>query len=194
MAKQTEADISKQLVERILAKDESAEKEMVDRYQKGLLFLLKRKSNEDIAQDVSQDTWKLIIEKVRGGELRDPTKLSAFIVQTGRNQLIMHFRRQKDSVSWDELPDADAHIEVNSCTPQSSHEAFQQQQWVRNVVAELNTSRDREILTRYYLNEEEKRDICNDLDLSDIHFNRVLFRAKQRLKSHVEQKKQELAL
>ena len=50
------------------------------------------------------------------------------------------------------------------------------------LLAELGTPRDREILTRLYLRDEDKDDICDALGVDSTHFNRVLFRAKQRFR------------
>jgi RNA polymerase sigma-70 factor (ECF subfamily) len=53
---------------------------------------------------------------------------------------------------------------------------------VRAVLNELPLDRDLEILFRYYLAEEDKHQICADLSLSPLHFNRVLFRARERFR------------
>ncbi len=42
------------------------------------------------------------------------------------------------------------------------------------------------MLYRYYLAEEDKAAICADLGLSSLHFNRVLWRARQRFKKLLE--------
>jgi RNA polymerase sigma-70 factor (ECF subfamily) len=58
----------------------------------------------------------------------------------------------------------------------------QVRQAVGELLKELRTPRDREILTRLYLAEEDKEDICAALGVDSIHFNRVLFRAKARFR------------
>jgi RNA polymerase sigma-70 factor (ECF subfamily) len=50
---------------------------------------------------------------------------------------------------------------------------------VRQLLSELS-DRDREILRRFYIEEEDKERICADLKLSSLHFNRVLHRARER--------------
>ena len=47
-------------------------------------------------------------------------------------------------------------------------------------------ARDREILVRLYLQEEEKDTICRDLGLEAEHFDKVLHRARGRLKELLE--------
>jgi RNA polymerase sigma-70 factor (ECF subfamily) len=53
---------------------------------------------------------------------------------------------------------------------------------VRRLLAELPVQRDREVLIRTYLEDEDKSSICESLGIDSAHYNRVLFRAKQRLR------------
>ena len=50
----------------------------------------------------------------------------------------------------------------------------------RRVIQELGNARDREILLRFYIAEEDKERIAADLGLSSLQFNRVLHRARER--------------
>jgi RNA polymerase sigma-70 factor (ECF subfamily) len=54
------------------------------------------------------------------------------------------------------------------------------------VIASMGTPRDRLILTRFYLEEEDKDSICRDLSLDALQFDKVLHRARGRLKSLLE--------
>ena len=54
------------------------------------------------------------------------------------------------------------------------------------MLQELNSPRDREILVRFYLQEEEKDAICRDLGLEADQFDKVLHRARARLKELLE--------
>ena len=51
---------------------------------------------------------------------------------------------------------------------------------MKRVLSEMPSDRDRQILFRFYIAEDEKDSICRDLDLTSLHFNRVLFRARER--------------
>ena len=51
-----------------------------------------------------------------------------------------------------------------------------------NETAYVSSDRDREILFRFYLAEDDKERICRDLGLTAVHFNRVLFRARERFR------------
>jgi RNA polymerase sigma-70 factor (ECF subfamily) len=58
---------------------------------------------------------------------------------------------------------------------------------VRRVLAEMPSERDRQILFRFYLAEDDKESICLDLGLTSLHFNRVLFRARERYRELYEE-------
>jgi DNA-directed RNA polymerase specialized sigma24 family protein len=60
---------------------------------------------------------------------------------------------------------------------------------IKQVMEELSQQRDKEILTRFYFESEGKVSICSDLDLTSAHFDRVIFRAKQRLKALIDKQK-----
>ncbi len=177
----TEAEAAKSLVERILKGDQTAESEMVERYNRGMLFMLRHRSkNQTLAEDISQETWRVVLQKIRAGDLNDPTKLSAFIVQTAKNQLLMHYRSSHQTKIT--LEDRADETVDNADQPQQVLEKYNLAQVVKKLVAELKTPRDRELIMRFYIQEEDKHSICKDFDLTELHFNRVLFRARQRFK------------
>jgi len=57
---------------------------------------------------------------------------------------------------------------------------------VRELLTELPFERDRQLLTRHYLNEEDKEVICRDLGIPESAFNVALCRARQRFREILE--------
>ena len=177
------------LVHRIVSGEPAAEAELVDRFSRALSFLSRRLSRDDTAaEDLSQETFRLVIEKVRKGELREPERLPGFVSSMARNLFLGSVRRggrrqkwQGDSEATETAPDP-APGQLAKLLVKEKAAA------VRGVLAELKNDRDREILSRYYIAGEDKEDICRDLELSDLHFNRVLFRARQRFKELYERR------
>ena len=189
MSKRTEAEMAISLVERILEGDKRAEGEMVERYNRGMLFMLSHRSgNKAIAEDLTQETWRIIIEKVRAGDLKSPSKLAAYIVQTAKNQLVMYYRNSHQTKLTTEVELDEA--ESPNDQPHQLVEQHNLAKIVRLLVNELKAPRDRELIMRFYLKEEDKQSICRDFELSELHFNRVLYRARQRFKElwteHIE--------
>ena len=59
------------------------------------LILLKRTGDPQLANDLCQDTFVVILRKLRAGELRQSDSLGAFISQTAVNLSIQHYRKEK---------------------------------------------------------------------------------------------------
>lgn len=178
----SEAEVSRDLVARIISGDQRAEHEMVERYQRGLsVMLFNRSRDRDLANDIAQDTWLLVLQKIRGNDLRDPSKLAAFIIQIAKNQLIMRQRGQNryQHVSEDEAGE----ISDTGLTPESAVANHQLGQCVADLMRELTVDRDRELLRRFYLLGDDKQALCDELELSPAHFDRVLYRARERFKT-----------
>ncbi|MEO0574471.1 MAG: sigma-70 family RNA polymerase sigma factor [Pseudomonadota bacterium] len=171
------------LVARIRKGDLAAEQEMVKRYSSPLLFMLKRRCGDpELANDLHQDVFRVVIERLRDRGIAEPALLAGFIQSTGRNLLIGVIRRRQRRQTY---ADSDAIAEARDdgqATQADETEAAQMAIYVRDLLEELGSDRDRAILTRFYLNQEDKASICDGLELSDLHFNRVLYRAKKRFR------------
>ncbi|HEV7505980.1 MAG TPA: sigma-70 family RNA polymerase sigma factor [Thermoanaerobaculia bacterium] len=177
-----EATVAADLVRRIVAGDASAEGQLVERYRRGLLYLLGHLGAlPDLADDLQQETFRIVIERLRQGGLADPAGLAPFLRGTARNLFTGEWRktgRRKTYSDTGELAQAVAHTP----SPLQSLLLDEEAEMVRRLIAELPTERDRQLLRRFYVDEEDKDSICADLGLDRLHFNRVLFRARQRFK------------
>ena len=145
-----------------------------------MAILLDRHTNgRPEAEDLFQDTFRLVIEKLRRGELREPAKLPGFLAQIARSLAIEHYRKVQRRKTD---PDSDAISEAVSSSSGQLAELLQREDagLVRRVIRELGTERDRDILLRFYIAEEDKERISADFGLSSLQFNRVLHRARER--------------
>ena len=179
------------LVHRIVSGEPAAEAELVQRFSRALSFLLQRLTRDEaVAEDLYQETFRLVIEKVRRGELREPERLPGFVVNLARNLFLSSTRRSGRRQKWHGDPEKAETAPDPAPGQLSSLLARERAATVRQVLAELKNDRDREILSRYYIADEPKESICRDLELSDLHFNRVLFRARQRYRELFEKRQQ----
>lgn len=168
-----------ELVSGIASLDRMAEAELIVRYRRGVQVILRRTVNFQDVDDLSQDVFLLAVEKIRAGEVREPERLSGFICGLARNLAIGHLRKQ----SPPERPPEDAkEVEDQSGGPLGQLLRQEDDRAVNRVLAELSSARDREILLRFYLKEEPKERICRDLKIGSLHFNRVLYRARERFR------------
>lgn len=190
---QEEAERAVALARRIHAGDADAERELVERYSQGLLYHLRQMTRDPfLADDLHQETFRVVLLRLRSGALEQPEKLAGFILQTGRNLALGDYRRhaRRGDFAPAELPAEPpdpAPGQLDRVLRREAAEAVQQ------LIAELGSERDREILLRFHVAEEEKETICADLGLTTLQFNVVLFRARQRFKELVERSRREPA-
>jgi len=114
---QDSARESHRLVWAIANGDSDAEQALVLRYGKPVrAMLLARSRNPDLTADLFQDVMIEAICALRRGQLREPAKLTQFIVGIARNLLNNHFRssiRRPESLELpDNLPDLSNSMEV----------------------------------------------------------------------------------
>jgi len=182
---QQEARISADLAQRIGRGDRSAEAELVERYGRGVLYLLKRKTRDpELALDLRQETFRVAIEHLRAGGLDDATRIGAYLRGIAVNLAIADARKSTRRAT---TADSDA-IELTAdptAGPAENVSTEQVRAAVRGLLDELPVQRDREILLRFYINDEDKDSICAGLGVDSAHFNRVLFRAKERFRELV---------
>lgn len=176
------AHIAAGLAERVTRGDTAAEEALVKRFQRGVMqILLSETADRELARDLAQETFVIVIQRLRSGPLDDPLRLAAYVAQTARNLLIAENRRfvrrrtRLDPDAVDAAADDTAHQEL-------AREADSAAGVVRKLLAQLKSERDRQVMVRFYLDEEPKASICKDLQLSDLQFNQVLFRARDRLR------------
>ena len=175
-----EVQVAADLVTRIMAGDKTAESLLVRRYSQGLLFFLRRRTGDPaLSDDLHQETFCLVLEKIRQGQVGQPEKLAGYIHRVASNLVIADYRK---SVRWIGVPPESvlAGVADASADPHTGMTRQEEAEMVRQVIAAMDQERDRQILYRYYLAEEDKKHILAELDLETLHFNRVLYRAKQR--------------
>ncbi len=168
---------------RIQGGEARAEEELVERYSAGLRYLLRRWTRDlAVAEALYQETFRLAIEKIRAGELRVAVKLQAFLRGLARTLSTRYYQREtrwSGEPAGTEIPDPAQGQLVALLRRETSL-------LVWRLLDELKQERDREVLFRFYIAEESKEAICDQYGLNDLHFNRVLFRARRRFRQLCE--------
>jgi len=175
-----------ELVDRIRAGEAGAEDELVRRFSRGLSIILRRATADAaLAEDLHQETFRIALAKIRAGEVREPSKLAGYLASLARNLSIEHFRRRTMGGASAEIDGRD-HPPSPAAGPLELLLKGEEAALARRVLSELGSERDRQVLFRFYVAEDEKREICADLGLTALQFNRVLHRARQRFRELYE--------
>ena len=189
-------------IERIVAAaltgDRVAESRMLEALRPGVLSVLRYGafSRWVDPEDLSQETLRIVVERVRSDSIDDPRKLFAFAAATARNLALNSARkmlRQQTVVDSDLIDELAQNLEMEP-TDLSESDDRHLAQAVAALLDELPTERDRQLLMRFYLDGVDKQALCEELGLSLKHFDRVLMRARARLRTIIERRAPHLAL
>ena len=167
---------------RIRAGDRSAESELVQTFSRGVRVILRHVARDPaLVDDLHQETFRVGIERIRSGALRDASQPGAFLAGLARNLAIEHFRKARRNVPEDEAGLERMPSPAPSATEQLEREDDARQ--VARVLEALPTERDRAVLRRFYLGQEDKDALCEELGVDRLQFNRILHRARERFRA-----------
>ena len=145
------------------------------------LKLRSRLRSPQAIEDVRQETFARVFSSLRkGGVLRQPEKLGAFVNTVCNNVLFEHYRATSRSDSLDdegqpELPatgmDAFGHVAAQQLKTK-----------VREILVGM-PPRDRDLLKAVFLEEKDRDEVCRDFGVDREYLRVLLFRARQEFKT-----------
>lgn len=168
------------LVQRIHDGDPAAMEELYAIFAKGIRYFLLRNLGPDDLDDKVHDSFLIVTQAIRNGELREPDRLMGYVRTVVKRQIAgsidsaIHQRRTR--VEFD-----DAMLTVSDWreNPERTVLARQRADIARKVLSTVSR-RDREILDRFYVQEQTQEQICADMGLSYNQFRLLKSRAKAR--------------
>jgi RNA polymerase sigma factor (sigma-70 family) len=170
------------LVSRIIAGDDDAEAELVERFNAAVFHIVRSIArNDSLAEDFSQDTLITIIRKIRNGDVEHPESLPSFVAKVARYHAIEQMRKLRRRNLSEDLEQAE---QLPDPLPNRLEElqASEELDEIRSLIQQLRP-RYRELLLRFYINEEPKEAICADLGMTAKQFDNVLHRARNSYKA-----------
>lgn len=167
------------LVSRIAGGDKAAEEELFVRFGGSVQrFLTRHVGSHALAEDLRQETFRIVLQRLRERGLEHPEGVLAFLCGTALRLLRAERRRMArvHGGAFDLTQIADPRG-----TPLTDALSGERTELLAAALRHLR-ERDRQILWRFYFLGHEKEQIRRDLDVKPLHFNRVLFRARKRLR------------
>jgi RNA polymerase sigma-70 factor (ECF subfamily) len=153
-----------------------------ERLREGVVALLRVELRDPtLANDLAQEAIRIVLERLARQPLEDPSRLPAFLAQTARFLAIEHRKRTARQRT---MTGQQAVIDAAEDAGRTQDAALQEEasvRAVRELLRELRWPRDREILVRVYLRDQDKDVVCRELGIGEEHYKRVLHRARSRL-------------
>jgi RNA polymerase sigma-70 factor (ECF subfamily) len=168
-------------VERLRAGDFRTQEHFVAYFSELLqLKLRSRLHSPQAIEDVRQETFARVLAALRGGKIRQPERLGAYVNSMCNNVLLEHYRAsQRDSSIEDE---EDQDFPAKPVDLLGALAAKQMEVKVREILDEL-PERDRRLLKEVFLEERDKDEVCRDFGVDRDYLRVLLHRAKQSFKA-----------
>ena len=167
------------LVERIQKGDDSGMEELYRLFARGIRFYLCRQLGMQELDDKVHDTFLIVVQAIRRGDLREPDRLMGFVRTVVRRQVAAHIDQVVHSRRDETHLDVGVRVADRRRDPEQNMAHQQKGEFMREILRQLS-DRDREILTRFYLHEQTQEEICTDMGLTETQFRLLKSRAKAR--------------
>ena len=171
------------IVANIRRGDRPMEAVFFQRYYAGVKRHLARYiHNTSHAEDIAHDALLTVLLRLRNKSIEQPQFLDRFVYQTAKFSYYSWLRRPANQPGLFE-PLAEHQ------DPMDTEQQFlraEQRRLLLVLIGTLRVERDREILRRAYIHDETKLATCEALALTTSHFDRIIFRARERLKHKLE--------
>jgi RNA polymerase sigma-70 factor (ECF subfamily) len=159
---------------------------LIERNYVGLRLLVSRRCRDpQVAADLLNEAVLTTWAKWQAGKIERPGQIAGYVLQVTMNLLRNHRRAigERPEKRADE-----ARLQELSGSVEPSDETIERQiaTQVKDVIRGMSSPRDRAILVRFYLDEEDKETICADMGLSALQFDKILHRARGRLRKLLE--------
>ncbi len=168
-----------ELVEKIKLNDMTGLEELYRVFSRGIRFYLCRQLGPQDLDDRVHDTFLIVAQAIRRGDLRDPERLMGYVRTIVRRQVAaqieenVHSRKHEIDLDWGLA------VRDTASNPEQNAIQSQNEDIARKMLKSISP-RDREILIRFYLEEQPAEQICGEMGLTETQFRLLKSRAKAR--------------
>ena len=168
-------------VERLQAGDFRTQEHFVAYFSELIqLKLRSRLHSPQAIEDVRQETFTRVFAALRGGKIRQPERLGAFVNSMCNNVLLEHYRASSRDSSLDDEEQQD--FPATNVDVLGTIAAKQMGEKIREILEEM-PERDRRLLREVFLEERDKDAVCSDFGVDREYLRVLLHRAKQSFKA-----------
>jgi RNA polymerase sigma factor (sigma-70 family) len=168
-----------ELVDRIRAGDAAAMDELYQVFGRGVRLYLCRQLGMQEVDDKVHDTFLIVVQAIKNGDLREPSRLMGFVRTIARRLVAGHIdtmvHKRRDNVAVE----SGIVLSDQRTTPEQTAIHQQKVDVMMKVLRDLS-GRDRDILTRFYLYEQSQEQICREMKLTATQFRLLKSRSKAR--------------
>jgi RNA polymerase sigma factor (sigma-70 family) len=143
---------------------------------KNFTFFLLRQLGDDDLLDKVHDIFVTVAQAIRAGKLRDPDRLIPFLTTVTRfytyNQIERRTYSRKRGASIEGINPPDERMDLENATYLDERRA------IALDILRTMPRRDRDVLCRFYIEEQTKEQICREMELTPTQFRLLKSKAK----------------
>lgn len=165
------------LVNQIKAGQDVGMEHLYKLFSRGIRYYLCRQLGPQELEDKVHDTFLIVVNAIKRGDLREPERLMGFVRTVVRRQVAayiesaVHLRREQADL------ETGVTIADRNKNPEQEAMLRQKSALMRSALGALS-KRDRDILIRFYLMEQPQEQICKEMALTETQFRLLKSRAK----------------
>jgi RNA polymerase sigma-70 factor, ECF subfamily len=165
------------LVAQVKSGEDAGMEQLYKLFSRGIRYYLCRQLGPQELDDKVHDTFLIVVNAIKRGDLREPERLMGFVRTVVRRQVAayietaVHNRREQT--------DLECGISVADRKQNPEQEAMvrEKAELMQSALRALS-QRDRDILIRFYLKEQTQEQICREMSLTETQFRLLKSRAK----------------
>jgi RNA polymerase sigma-70 factor, ECF subfamily len=165
------------LVQQIKAGSDQGMEQLYKLFSRGIRYYLCRQLGPQELEDKVHDTFLIVVNAIKRGDLREPERLMGFVRTVVRRQVAayietaVHTRREQAEL------ESGISVADRAYNPEQEAIVKQKAELMRSALDALS-QRDRDILIRFYLQEQPQEQICKEMSLTETQFRLLKSRAK----------------
>jgi RNA polymerase sigma-70 factor, ECF subfamily len=165
------------LVAQVKAGQDAGMEQLYRLFSRGIRYYLCRQLGPQELEDKVHDTFLIVVNAIKRGDLREPERLMGFVRTVVRRQVAAYIEQAVHTRR--EQADIESGITVADRKQNPEQEAMLRQKadLMKSALAALS-QRDRDILVRFYLKEQPQEQICREMALTETQFRLLKSRAK----------------
>ena len=165
------------LVAQVKAGEDAGMEQLYKLFSRGIRYYLCRQLGPQELEDKVHDTFLIVVNAIKRGDLREPERLMGFVRTVVRRQVAAYIEQAVHTRR--EQADIETGITVADRKQNPEQEAMLRQKadLMKSALAALS-QRDRDILVRFYLKEQPQEQICREMALTETQFRLLKSRAK----------------
>jgi len=167
------------LVERIRDGNPAGMEQLYAVFSKGVRSFLWRQLGSNDLDDKVHDVFLIITQSIRRGDLREPERLMGYVRTVLRRQVAAYIEEAVRARRNEVEIEPGLHLTDRQISPERRVQEKQTQELAMRLLRSL-PERDREVLMRFYLDEQAPEQICREMQLTETQFRLIKSRAKAR--------------